>query len=232
MIIDKVQWVESVKEPNILSNYGINFQILGKNSEESSDFCSLKQVHSVKLVEVDSRAISSGLSDVEGDGLYCFQKHLKIGVKTADCLPIILSSKKRNLVCVIHAGWRGLSAGILTRMLKIVLNKEHASDIIAYLGPCIGPTAFEVGDDVIHAFRKSLALDRKADLDSCILEGKANKWYFDLSKAAVYELLMNRILPENISVLKSCTYINSHLWNSYRREKPVKQFNWTIAWLS
>ncbi|MCS7171765.1 MAG: peptidoglycan editing factor PgeF [Aquificaceae bacterium] len=115
-------------------------RVVLKRWEEDEDVLTLKQVHSSKVY-----VLEGFLQGLEGDAIITKRKGLKIGVRTADCVPIALLG--RRAVAVIHAGWRGLKEGIVERTLKEFSTLESAEDILAFLGPSAKACCYEVGED-------------------------------------------------------------------------------------
>lgn len=108
-----------------------------------------KQVHGTFIEWVDA-PIAFGL---EADGLLTDAADLLIGVRTADCLPIVLAHRTEPFVGAIHAGWRGLAAGIVDQTaMRVAESGWRPADLVAYLGPCIGPCCYEVGPEVGKSF--------------------------------------------------------------------------------
>ena len=121
----------------------------------------LNQVHGTHAM-----LLTPGTPDAtQADACFTAQPQLACTIMVADCLPVLLTNKKGSIVAAAHAGWRSLAGqgglGILEQVYKAFMPLEHASttreatEIIAWLGPCIGPTAFEVGPDVRDAFLAS-----------------------------------------------------------------------------
>jgi YfiH family protein len=109
--------------------------------------CWLEQVHGTTLVD------AAGLAAAEvpvADGAFVRAPGVVCAVMTADCLPVLLCDQSGSVVAALHAGWRGLQAGILERAVEAL--GVPGVRLLAYLGPAIGPQAFEVGDEVRRAF--------------------------------------------------------------------------------
>ena len=131
----------------------------------------------------------------------------------------------------MHAGWRGLTAGIVGEMLRMfrAQGADLAETYVA-IGPAIGPGSFEVGPEVIAAAGdKGLGLTREQHLAVCT-KGRGDRWHFDLQAAAVFTLINHGVPPANIEVLRICTKQTPTL-NSYRREgKGVgSNYSWIAA---
>ena len=133
-------------------------------------------------------------------------------VLVADCLPVFFCDRDGTRVGVAHAGWRGLAAGVLEQTL--VEMKVPAHRLIAYLGPAIGPTAFEVGDDVRTAFMER---DAGCGLAFAPKNGSPGKHLANL-----YELARRRLRAAGLHDISGgalCTYTMPERFFSYRREK-------------
>lgn len=129
-------------------------------------------------------------------------------VLTADCLPVLLCTKNGDRVAAVHAGWRGLAAGVIESTVEIL--DSHGDDLIAWLGPAIGPDSFEVGEEVYDIF-----VSQYADAKSAFIR-RFDQWHCDL-----YALARQRL--QNLSISRIfggdyCTYSSSELFFSYRRD--------------
>src|SRR5262249_30336212 len=128
----------------------------------------LKQVHGNKVV-----AASETSEPVEADASYTRDAATVCTVMIADCMPVLMCDRDASVVAIAHAGWRGLSAGVVEHTLDAM--NVPGRDVLAYLGPAIGPTAFEVGADVRDAF---VAIDPAAD--NAFKPYREGKWMADL----------------------------------------------------
>lgn len=176
----------------------------------------LRQVHAARIVVADE------VTDVpEADGSITRKAGVVCIVMIADCLPVLLCDRAGSAVGVAHAGWRGLSSGVVENTVH-ALNVAPA-DLLAYLGPAIGPGAFEVGAEVRDAF---LAHDRIA-VAAFIPTGN-NKWLADLSALARQRLAdcgVTRVFGGGL-----CTYRDAARFYSYRREKNTGRMA-ALIWL-
>lgn len=112
----------------------------------------LRQVHGERVVGLDA---SSGHASVEAaDASWTCEPGVACAVLVSDCLPVLLAAPQARAVGAAHAGWRGLSAGVLEHCVQAVCGGASCEphELVAWLGPCIGPDAFEVGADVLVAF--------------------------------------------------------------------------------
>ncbi|RCS59945.1 peptidoglycan editing factor PgeF [Parvibium lacunae] len=123
--------------------------------------CWLKQVHGTTLVAAHAPPIRghAGYEEPEADGSYTHKKGRVCVVMAADCLPVLLTNLGGHVVAAVHAGWRGLAAGVLENAVKTLQETlaryaipVEQRTLMAYCGPAIGPTAFEVGAEVRQAF--------------------------------------------------------------------------------
>lgn len=130
-------------------------------------------------------------------------------IMTADCLPVLFWSHDGSEVAAAHAGWRGLLTGVLENSLKAMTSpNQHIS---AWLGPAIGPKAFEVGNEVRLAF-----IEQDARSAAGFTAGKEGKWLADLHLLACQRLELQGI--QSIHRDPRCTYLEPETFYSYRRE--------------
>jgi len=145
----------------------------------------------------------------QADALYTNARLQPLAIMTADCLPILLASKCGGEVAAVHGGWRPLATGILANTLTKF--KCHPGDIFAWLGPAIGPSAFEVGPEVVTQF---------CDLDSAhcsdFVEQNTGKYLADIFAIATRQLA--ELGVTKVFTDKLCTVTDSHRFFSYRRD--------------
>jgi len=167
----------------------------------------LKQVHSTAVH--DARGWAPAM---EGDGLIAVEPGAKVGVKTADCVPILLADRRRKAVAAVHAGWRGAAAGIAgaaARRMAEVCGTDPA-DLIAAIGPSIGPCCFEVGPEVAQLFRP--LFPQRRDLD--------RKTKIDLLEANVLQLEAAGVPKRQIDREGApCTFCGGAEFHSWRRDR-------------
>ncbi len=141
----------------------------------------LTQVHGTLCVDA-----GEAQSGVEADASFTRQRGVVCAVLTADCLPVLLCDDQASVVSAVHAGWRGLADGVIEA--SVAAMSVPGEQLMAWLGPAIGPTAFEVGADVRDAF---LAHDIQAAHAFTPLA--ADKWLCD-----IYQLACQRLNALNI----------------------------------
>lgn len=161
------------------------------------------QVHGVVAVEVSSSADRVP----EADAVWTRATGVPIGVLTADCLPVMFSGD--GVIGVAHAGWRGLVGGVLE---ATIASMGLESIQRAWLGPAIGPAAFEVGPEVVEAFLMWDANARRAMRPS----GRPGHAYVDLPRLALERLQGLGIA--HVERLDTCTVSDPSQWYSFRRE--------------
>lgn len=179
----------------------------------------LNQVHGTQIWTTDDPVL-------QADGAVTSIDHHVLAIMTADCMPILFCDREGDVLGVCHAGWRGLSKGVISQTLRHMLEhkrpdepKKYLSKITIYLGPCIGPSHFEVGIDVLEAFHQNGA----SFMSDAFQTGKnAGKFYANLFKIALNQLLqlgVDRVFTEEI-----CCYEEKALFFSHRRDQQTGRF--------
>ncbi len=136
----------------------------------------LKQVHSARVVEAPWDGTP------EADASFAEAPGLLLGIETADCLPILLVDPRRRSVAAAHAGWRGTAAAVACRAVEaLVARGSRVSDLVAALGPAIGPCCYEVGEELRDAFG--------AEADLVLRPGPRGRPHLDLRQANTRQLL-------------------------------------------
>ena len=180
----------------------------------------LKQVHGTRILEVNCESTAPDKEPL-ADGSYTHRRHQVCTVMVADCLPILLTNTGGQVVAAIHAGWRGLASGIVENTVATLLEEmahyripERKQGLMAYLGPAIGPQAFEVGQDVYHAFTQ---FDERAIVCFVPQVGEPGKYLADLF--ALARLRLQTIGVKQIYGGGLCTVSSPERFYSYRRDK-------------
>lgn len=164
----------------------------------------LEQVHGNRVVRVDSAQ-----APVTADGLITSTPGLACCVLTADCLSVFLAARDGSEVAVLHGGWRSLAADIIGNAVRQMVTP--ASDIVAWLGPAIGPCHFEVGGEVRDAF-----VSEFAGTDACFKPvAGTQKLMADLYELATMQLSLLGV--SNVSGGGECTVCMADKYYSYRR---------------
>jgi YfiH family protein len=147
----------------------------------------------------------------EADAAVAAARGFILGIETADCLPALIVDPVRRTVAAAHAGWRGTAAGVAGRAAAALLSAgSRAEDLIAALGPAIGPCCYEVGEEVRAAFGPGgEAFFRDG------VRGRAN---LDLRSANRQQLLEAGLAADRIHDVADCTRCRGDLYHSYRRD--------------
>lgn len=175
----------------------------------------LSQVHGTEAV--DAAACATGC---EADASHTDQPGVVCTVMTADCLPVLFCDSTGTHVAAAHAGWRGLLNGVLERAIS---EMKAEGEILAWLGPAIGPDAFEVGDEVRDAF---LAADSGAE--SAFKPSPNGRWLAD-----IYTLARRRLQAAGVNGIYGggfCTFSDSQRFYSYRRDGRTGRMA-SLIWL-
>lgn len=163
------------------------------------------------------RDTGSSVADSErADALATNVPKILLGVKTADCVPVILGDEKTGALAAIHAGWRGTLAGIVGKAIRI-LEREYgvkAKNLRAAIGPAALACCYEVGSEVIDAFTKNLG-----DAEHLLTRTREGHALIDLHRANRDQLLFTGLEPSRIHTATLCTMCRTDLFFSYRREK-------------
>jgi len=180
----------------------------------------LAQVHGSRVHR--ARAVpAGGDATPEADAAVTFEPERVLAVLTADCLPVVIARRDGTAVGIAHAGWRGLCAGVVEAACSAL--GAPAAELVAWLGPAIGPAAFEVGHEVRAAF---IADD--AGASAAFAPNARGRWQADL-----YALARRRLARAGVRSVTGgglCTYGDSRRWYSYRRDGPTGRMA-TLAWL-
>ncbi|OIQ24426.1 peptidoglycan editing factor PgeF [uncultured Vibrio sp.] len=197
---------------NLGTHVGDETTTVMKNREQFIQDCSmpaspiwLNQTHSTHVVDVSQPT----LEILNADGVSTRAPNVVCSAMTADCLPVLLTNSQGSQVAAVHAGWRGLSGGILE---NAVAQFEEPSEVIAWLGPAIGSNAFEVGEDVLKAF---ISVDDNAH-KAFIPHTAPNKWLANMDMLATQRL--NRVGVKSVYSSNLCTYEREDQFYSYRRD--------------
>ena len=169
-----------------------------------------RQTHTTNVRIITDVPTLEELQDV--DAVVTHLKGFCLCVSTADCVPILLYDKVKQVVAAVHAGWRGTVGRIVEKTLEAM--KSHygteGKDVIACIGPSISLESFEVGDEVYDAFAET-----GFDMDS--IAKKYEKWHLDLWEANRLQLLAQGVFPKHIEVAGICTYQQYEDFFSARR---------------
>lgn len=182
----------------------------------------LEQVHGVAVYRVDAPSRAMPVKPPVADAAVTQLEGVPLSVMTADCLPLLLCDRAGTVVATAHAGWRGLCDGVIEQTVAAM--PVAASEILVWLGPAIGPVAFEVGEEVRTAFMSQHAEAAQAFVPSSV----PGKWFADLFMLARQRL--TRLGITQIYGGDCCTYSNKEQFYSYRRDGQTGRMSGVI-WL-
>lgn len=179
--------------------------------------CWLRQVHGTRMVEA---SIDRTLPP-EADGVWCQVPGAVCAVLTADCLPLLLCDRNGHRVAAVHAGWRGLAAGVVEQAVAAL--QRPGEELMAWLGPAISAAAYVVGDEVRDAF-----LADRAEAAAAFQPAVAGGWHADL-----YLLARQRLAGSGVAAVyggEFCTYRDRIRFFSYRRDGATGRMA-SLIWL-
>jgi hypothetical protein len=176
----------------------------------------LAQVHGVGVVDAANVTVP-----VEADASYATRAGAVCAILVADCLPVLLCDRAGTAVAAVHAGWRGLAGGVIESAVRAL--DIPGRELIAWLGPAIGPKRFEVGEEVRAAF---MAHDPGAG--TAFVAASPGKWLCD-----IYALARQRLAALGVASVHgggACTVGDSGRFYSYRRDGRTGRMA-ALAWL-
>ncbi len=178
----------------------------------------LNQVHGTDIVQLPY----AGAGSPQADGSFSRATGQVCAVMTADCLPVLLCNKQGTVVAAVHAGWRGLVGGVIEQAVKVMA--EAPDSLLAWLGPAIGPKAFEVGPEVVEAF-----IDQDSEAHYAFRQTSQQHWLADIY--ALARLRLQRIGITHVSGGDLCTYSDTDRFYSFRRDKITGRMA-ALIWLT
>ena len=188
------------------------------------DFGWVYQVHGIEVHHAESLPANAplGATDIKGDAVISHTPGLVCAVKVADCMPVLFAARDGSVVGAAHAGWRGLSGGVLEHTVAEL--RVAPERLVAWMGPCIGPTTFEVGEEVRAAF---VAHDPLAAQHFMPRE-TPGKFLCDMYSIARQRL--RAIGVTDVSGGEYCTFSQPELFFSHRRE-PITGRMAAFVWI-
>jgi len=182
----------------------------------------LDQVHGTEVIYAPN---NPSLPSV--DGAYTDIVNQPCAILTADCMPVLLCNQQGTQVAAVHAGWRGLCGGIISKALE---QFAPGDNLMAYMGPAISARHFEVGTEVLSAFlSKAVTNNEKDSIKKAFVETSQGHYSADLYALARTELTKRGVTQ--VYGGEFCSYGQSDLFYSYRREKVCGR-NASLIWLN
>ena len=183
----------------------------------------LDQCHGTRVLDLNAdsqETIGPGSAGLKADAAIARAPGLVCAVLTADCLPVLLTDTSGSRVAAVHAGWRGLAAGVIEAAVRAL--GRSPEEMLAWLGPCIGFGAFEIGPEVRDAL-----LDKDPGAADCFDPGRGDRWHADLQGLARRRL--SALGVSSISTAGMCTHSDRERFFSHRRDGPCGRMA-TLIW--
>jgi YfiH family protein len=209
---------------NLADHVGDVPEAVAKNRKRLVEQCGLpaepfwlKQVHGCTIAET-----AKDQPGCTADGTMATNPGVVCAVLTADCLPLLLTDKQGSEVAAVHAGWRGLAAGIIEQSIARMAARPES--LLAWMGPAIGAAAFEVGEEVRQAFIGHAAEDSQA-----FAKGRTGHWWAD-----IYQLTRSRLTRAGVGFIGGgdyCTVSDRDRFFSYRRDGVTGRMA-SLIWLA
>jgi purine-nucleoside/S-methyl-5'-thioadenosine phosphorylase / adenosine deaminase len=186
------------------------FNAVGRNLQSAFD---VWQVHSVNAVPADAPRPPDEPHQ-KADIILTDKPNVTLFMRFADCVPILLFDPRNGVVCMAHAGWLGTVRGASSKAVKAMMHSygSKAADILAAIGPSIGPDHYEVGPDVVEQIRQAFGADSRR-----LVETRGHGTYLDLWLANRMQL--ERAGVRQIETAAICTACHLEDWYSHRAEK-------------
>lgn len=181
----------------------------------------LEQVHGIDVLNLDHVH-----SSLRADASFTRRPDRVCAIQVADCMPVLFAACDGSAVAAAHAGWRGLAGGVLEATVKAL--DIPPQNLIAWLGPAIGPTRFEVGDEVREAFLSQSRAQTSVAADA-FESNERGRWWCDLH--ALGRLRLSALGIRSIHAGDWCTHTDAGRFFSYRRDGQCGRMT-ALIWLT
>jgi YfiH family protein len=172
-----------------------------------------RQVHGRDVIVIEASHAPSQVATLAADAGVTREPGVACGVRSADCVPILLADPASGRVAAVHAGWRGVAANIAGACVeKMTLLGSRASELVAAFGPHISVAAFEIGEDVAGE------LERTAGGSGSILREAGRRPHADLARIVRAQLALAGLEPGRIEQVEGCTFSDPLSFFSHRRD--------------
>jgi polyphenol oxidase len=174
----------------------------------------VSQVHGARVEYADPGSDSSAFRMREADAIIATEPGLPVAVRVADCVPVLLAHPGSGAVAAVHAGWRGVVAGVLLAAVSELSHRTGAAagEWIAALGPHIGPEAFEVGEEVARQIADS------AGDEAGVILPRSPRPHVDLARAVRAQLVHAGLAAAHVDTVAGCTFLEPSRFFSFRRD--------------
>lgn len=172
----------------------------------------MRQVHGDRIISLDGGAPAPGAVP-PCDGLVTDRPGMAIGIKTADCVPLLFADRRRRVIGVAHAGWRGTALRIGSKMVTVLRERfsSRVQDILVAIGPAIGVCCYQVDGPVHDAFRAHTGMEAFLHPSR-----RSGRWMLDLASANRIALMDSGVPAEHIFAAGYCTSCRQDLFFSHR----------------
>ena len=194
----------------LLEEMGVVHAFGTRGDVEPPGLLRARQVHGAVVVEAQA---CRAQPVPEADAVVSAEAGTSIGVVTADCLPILLASERAGAVAAVHAGWRGLAAGVIEAGVTALRACAGGEAVTAVVGPHVGPCCYEVDAPVLDA----LATRHDALLEACLSRTRPQHAQLDLDALALAVLARTGV-ERRAALPSACTSCDSRRFHSYRRD--------------
>jgi YfiH family protein len=208
-------WIEDER----LRRAGIPHGFGRRDSPAREDVRRPLQVHGDAVVSADS-----GLPLGEADASVSTHPGVAVGVVTADCVPVLVGAGGQA-VAAVHAGWRGLARGVIPRALEALAKAAPGSELVAAIGPAIGPCCYEVDAPVLDALHARFG----AATDGALRPARPGHALLDLQALARAALLAAGVPAGSIGAVTACTRCDPERFHSFRRDG--KRAGRLLSWI-
>lgn len=178
---------------------------------DASSLYQTSQVHGAAVREVSSRDVREALLLENADALVARDPRCAVGVRVADCVPLLVLDEASGAVAAIHAGWRGVVAGVVRAGVSAAA--QNGRTIVAAIGPCIGACCFEVGSEVAREISAAAGGD-----EDVVRAVGAEKPRVDLRRAVRLQLRALGVNDARIEDVPGCTRCDASRFFSFRRD--------------
>ena len=207
---------------SVLGAPGKAAMFAAEHGEEAGELAGSASRHAQAITPADEGA-TAATELPEADASVTSQPGVVLAILTADCLPVVFAAKDGREIAAAHAGWPGLSKGMLEATLAAM--RTPAADLVAWIGPAAGPRRYEVGENVFDAF-----VSQDADAAAAFVPTRPAQWLADLPALARRRLVARGMRVEDIHGGDLCTISEPDRFFSHRRDGRSGRIA-TLAWM-
>lgn len=195
----------------LLETAGVAHAFGVRGAPEPAALVRPRQVHGVTV----ARVVGGAAAPAEADAIVCATPGVAVAVVTADCVPVLAATRDGAAVAAIHAGWRGLAAGVVGEGIAALRAAAPGAELVAAIGPCIGPCCYEIDAPVVDALGERFG-DAVA---TALAPTRPGHHRLDLVVLVRDALVRAGLAPDAIGALAdACTHCDPARFHSYRRD--------------